>query len=402
MDMTEPEDEAANVFTFNAPTYYDLNDGEFEKRYVNNADGYFNQLDNAAALDAFMAAEGAMQATRSKTTAASTRRRPTPPSIHHDNNHDGEDDDMRSHTDSAPDSMDDDALSKDFSTRSSSALSTTSSRKPLTRPTAPTLHSSKRAEAIKQVRKQVHPQDTDSIELQKKFHARPLPVTLDIAPNIAPNSTKPLTQPTMPKLATLARMGDKKRASPPPKEQPNERCSTTPRSTGSRQTRSTATHRSDEQSKSKGRPGAATPPFSAPAALRGHSVHRSRSSPVVVVHSVDGADSTLATSTPRGTLATSPQKPLESERRAKARELFEARHKAALEARVAAAAAAAAAKVEAEERLMQEIRRQQTYRAKPYTRPTTSGFAVRPSTKELTTPRSPRFHSTKRAPRTQN
>ncbi|RHY20178.1 hypothetical protein DYB32_010087, partial [Aphanomyces invadans] len=57
MEMAEPEDETANVFTFNAPTYYDLNDGEFEKSYVNNADGYFNQLDNDAALDAFMAAE---------------------------------------------------------------------------------------------------------------------------------------------------------------------------------------------------------------------------------------------------------------------------------------------------------------------------------------------------------
>ncbi|RHY90298.1 hypothetical protein DYB37_008070 [Aphanomyces astaci] len=297
--MVEPEDDATTiVFDFDAPTYYDLNDGEFEKSYVNNADGYFDQMDNSAAnaaLDAFVAAaDGSHKSRRPSTkqpptTAAPRHRRQTPPVILHDNN-DDDNDDVRSHTDSAPDSLNDDAHSRDDSTRSSSgAISSTSSRKPLTKPTAPTLHSAKRAEAVKQARNPLHhPQDADSIELQKKFHARPMPSTLDMAPNIAPNSSKPLTQPTMPKLATLARM-------------------------------------------------------------------------------------------------------------AKARETFEAKRKEAKEAKELA-------KRELEEQQRMELRRQQTYRAKPYTRPATAGFAVRPSTKLLTTPTSPKFHatSTKRPTTTSN
>ncbi|RQM20206.1 hypothetical protein B5M09_010757 [Aphanomyces astaci] len=278
--MVEPEDDATTiVFDFDAPTYYDLNDGEFEKSYVNNADGYFDQMDNSAtaALDAFVAAaDGSHMSRRPSTkqpptTATARHRRQTPPVILHDNN-DDDNDDARSHTDSAPDSLNDDAHSRDDSTRSSSgAISSTSSRKPLTKPTAPTLHSAKRAEAVKQARNPLHhPQDADSIELQKKFHARPMPSTLDMAPNIAPNSSKPLTQPTMPKLATLARMAKRKEAK-------------------------------------------------------------------------------------------------------EAKEL---------------------AKRELEEQQRMELRRQQTYRAKPYTRPATAGFAVRPSTKLLTTPTSPKFHST--------
>ncbi|ETV65873.1 hypothetical protein H257_17512 [Aphanomyces astaci] len=346
--MVEPEDDATTiVFDFDAPTYYDLNDGEFEKSYVNNADGYFDQMDNSAtaALDAFVAAaDGSHMSRRPSTkqpptTATARHRRQTPPVILHDNN-DDDNDDARSHTDSAPDSLNDDAHSRDDSTRSSSgAISSTSSRKPLTKPTAPTLHSAKRAEAVKQARNPLHhPQDADSIELQKKFHARPMPSTLDMAPNIAPNSSKPLTQPTMPKLATLARMGDKKWSSPPQANHPLLSQSTRPASVLPKQ-----------------------PP-----------VQRSKT---------DASSSTSRTVT---TSITSTTNQLE---RARAREMFEAKRKEAKEAKELA-------KRELEEQQRMELRRQQTYRAKPYTRPATAGFAVRPSTKLLTTPTSPKFHST--------
>ncbi|KAF0704396.1 hypothetical protein As57867_007341, partial [Aphanomyces stellatus] len=193
-----PEDDA--VFDFNAPSYYDLDHSEdFEKGYVNNADGYFNQLDQE--FDLYMQSVELEMARVGTHTAGGNNLRGD------------DDDDAHSNTDSAPDSSNEDTRSRDFSTRS---VASASSKKPLTTPVAPTLHSAKRAQAMKHVRKPYVPQDDDTIELTKKFTAMPLPLSLDVAPHIAPNSTKPLTQPVMPKLATLARMGEKKTHHHPP------------------------------------------------------------------------------------------------------------------------------------------------------------------------------------------
>ncbi|KAG9407706.1 hypothetical protein AC1031_002425 [Aphanomyces cochlioides] len=299
-----PEDDDGSFFEFNAPSYYDLlNDGEFEKSYVNNADGYFNQF--------------------------------------HDGDWDNNEDDQRSNTDSAPDSLED--ASQNVSSHSSS----NGTRKNITHPVAPKLRSAKRAEAMKNARKPHTPLDADTIELQKKFHAMPIPISLDIAPNIAPNSTKPLTQPVMPKLATLARLGEKK----PP----------------------TSKDSADGQNEKR--------------------EHKPRSLPKKQVTQPVPFNLSKSNRTPTSATKPSPPKPsppkpitFEVDRRAKAGEEFEARRQAAL-------ARENAAKAKAEE-AREEARKQQTYKAKPYVRP--PGFSVRPSTKELTTPTSPKLHTTRK------
>ncbi|KDO26898.1 hypothetical protein SPRG_07614 [Saprolegnia parasitica CBS 223.65] len=331
----------ADVIEFDAPSYYDLNDTDFEKAYINNADGYFGDCADDAEFD----------------FGGSNQARSEPA-----------DDDMvlyaRSHATSDDDGDDgaDVASNNHSSSHGGSQRNAKTlvphSRKPLTKPASPRLQTSRRAQTSSSHRKVYTPPDTDAIEMAKQFHALPLPST-HAAPTIAPRlveraATKKPTTPRIHVPMTTDRFGARVPLVSPVKPQAKPR----------------RPHGLSED---------ATPRVA-------RAVSQSSPRP----QEVAGPRPKLEKSKSVGNVMLEPDLTVQrSEERARKRQELELRRRQLLAEREALKQAEEARRAEEALARERDLRLQQSFKAKPVRRPK-EPFRIAPSSRELTMPKSPK------------
>ncbi|OQS02738.1 hypothetical protein THRCLA_04925 [Thraustotheca clavata] len=339
-----------DVIEFDAPSYYDLNDQDFEKAYVNNADGYFGEVELDVELWSNQGDVGVRQLSIES-----------------------------SRTESEEDEADNNSTGR--STRVKAVVP--HSRKGLTKPASPRLQTARRAQSSPAHRKAYVPPDVDGIELAKQFQALPLPST-HAQPTIKPRV--PIKKPTTPRLTPITdRFGGKI----PPLSSPEtpRRTQSALKSPARTKTRPHALSqenidtRSARSSRSSSRSNVDqnTPPPNRP------KLEKSKSATNVV----PDPDPTFMYARPAPIEVIADLSTSRSQERAKKRQELELRRRqliAEREAQRQAEEAKRAAEAIAWER---ELRLQQSFKAKPIRKPK-DPFRIAPSARELTTPTSPR------------
>ncbi|EQC34268.1 hypothetical protein SDRG_08040 [Saprolegnia diclina VS20] len=329
----------ADVIEFDAPSYYDLNDTDFEKAYINNADGYFGDCADDAEFDFLGSNQSSSELADVVAVAASSH---AASAVSDDDNDDA---DVVSNNHSS---------SHGGSQRNAKTL-VPHSRKPLTKPASPQLQTARRAQTSGGHRKVYTPPDTDAIEMAKQFHALPMPST-HAPPTIAPRLLE-RKKPAAPRIhlpMTTDRFGARVPLVSPVKPQAKPR-----------------------------RPHGLSEDLT-PRAAR--AVSQSSPRP----QEVAGPRPKLEKSKSVGNVMLEPDLTVQrSEERARKRQELELRRRQLLAEREALKQAEEAKRAEDAVARERELRLQQSFKAKPVRRPK-EPFRIAPSSRELTMPKSPK------------
>ncbi|OQR91795.1 hypothetical protein ACHHYP_04362 [Achlya hypogyna] len=334
------------VIEFDAPSYYDLDDTDFEKGYINNADGYFGDC----VYDADFGDED----------IGNQKVPPASPSAAPEDNDNGDDDDA------ATVSSNNNHSSCHSSSRGAKSAVVPHSRKPLTKPASPRLQTARRAQATVVHRKVYVPPDTDAIEMAKQFHALPMPSSHG-QPTIAPRVYDKPKKPATPRVTvpTTDRFGARV---VPPSPSPEPRRATRTTTVRPKSARPHALSQDTTFEPRSARATSQSSPSKRPAEPR-PKLEKSKS----VGHVVLEPDLTV----------------LRSEERARKRQELELRRRQLIAEREALKLAEEARRAEEALALERELRLQQSFKAKPIRKPK-EPFRIAPSARSLTTPKSPK------------